>query len=141
MNYVALIIPYEAIDKRNPELLKRLSYPQYLPVYLFLRRYVCRDTNNPIAGELYAQGRLVSYVPGKVIAEALGISTARVSQIMACMKEWGDAVEVSYDGRHKIWELGRIETIQTPKGDVEVEVFYFDLHISSEVYHGAKKEG
>ena len=135
-NFLQLIIPFSALEEGGEELIKRLSYPHYLLTYLFLRRYVCRDERNPVAGHYYAEGKLVSYVSRKKIAETLGLNPTRISQILAKMQEWGDIAELEYTGREKIWELGRIEEIETPEGTVEMEVFYFDLHIAK----GEKKE-
>lgn len=138
-NYISLIIPFEALDEPNEELLKRLRFPGYLLTYLCLRRFVCRDEDNPIAGQHYSEGKLVSYVQREKIASLLGVSPPRVSQILAQMEEWGDIVEVAWDGRTKLWELGRIEEVGTPHGSKEIEIFYFDVHIGAvrrRVVHG-----
>lgn len=129
-NFIQIIIPFSALDEPSGELLKRLSYPNYITTYLYLRRFVCRDKTNPVAGKFYAEGKLVSYVSRSQIASVLSLDPTRISKIFSVMQEWGDIVEAGYDGRHKIWELGRIERIETPDGEVKIEVFYFDLHIA-----------
>lgn len=137
-----LLIPLEDVEN-NRELIKRLQAPNYLPAYILLRRYVCRNAENPIAGQYYSEGLLVSYVGREKIAQVLEISPARVSQIFGLMQKWGDIRELSWDGRHKVWELGRVEVVETPKGEMEVEVFYFDLHVfasPSEVVKDGKEE-
>ncbi len=130
-NYISLIIPFEALDEPNEELIKRLRSPGYLITYFYLRRFVCRDENNPIAGMYYSEGKLVSYVPREKIASVVGVSLPRISQILTQMEEWGDIVQVSWDGRNKVWELGRLEDIETPHGVGEIEIYYFDVHIGA----------